>query len=332
MSLYSLIHDREYIRDGFRARVRRPEVKLERPLLAPPLTTNYRIVGAAFDYLLRFLLQRLNPCARTRSWVAEHGVWGISALQHGEYDLDENRLIIHEHPKQKKAESYLRDARREYDAYLKSGRVTDKLLSATLRLAHLDVAVRAGPEKVDWRALQSLSPDDISDLRALVRLVDERTFTTAHTCILNPTFSVASSLVGGADADLILDDCLVDIKTTKEPRLDIRDFYQLIGYWLLIGLGGIDGAEHKFKQHDISSLGIYFSRFGYLWKVPVEQVLPPCVVPDLTRWFVRTAGSSNPRRLELARAFHGPLARHLAIPTKAKRKQEVEVLARTGKR
>ena len=34
-------------------------------------------------------------------------------------------------------------------------------------------------------------------------------------CYLNPTFGDASNLVGGADADIILDDMLIDIKTTK---------------------------------------------------------------------------------------------------------------------
>jgi multidrug efflux pump subunit AcrA (membrane-fusion protein) len=46
-------------------RLLRPQAKLRRGLQAPPLTTNYEIVAGAFDYLLGFLLERLNPQTRT---------------------------------------------------------------------------------------------------------------------------------------------------------------------------------------------------------------------------------------------------------------------------
>jgi len=41
-----------------------------KPLLVPPLTEHYSFVGAAFDYLLRFYVQRLNPHADASSWIA----------------------------------------------------------------------------------------------------------------------------------------------------------------------------------------------------------------------------------------------------------------------
>lgn len=309
MSLYSFIHNREDVREGFRERVLRPLVKFDRPLQAAPRTTNYRIVGTAFDYLLRFFLERVNPHANASIWVAEQGVRRIG-LPQGELDGDA-LAEIDANPERQRAEAYLRDAKSNYEVFLRTGQLTEALLLSALRLAHLDVIIRAGPDRVDWVALESLNPEDVVDLKALLALVDERTFKTTHTCILNPTFGAASALVGGADADLILDDCLVDVKTTKEPRLDIRDFYQLVGYYLLLGLGGLGSHDAESQQPQVASLGIYFSRFGYLWKVPVEEVVPESVVLELTKWFVETACPPKQSRAKFVRSFRGPLAKHL---------------------
>src|SRR2546428_8966358 len=47
---------------------------LSAEIKAPPQTQNYPLVGTAFDYLLRFHIERLNPNSITRDWVAEDGV------------------------------------------------------------------------------------------------------------------------------------------------------------------------------------------------------------------------------------------------------------------
>ena len=79
MSLTSLIREDEYLRnkisDDFQLPVLRLKFEKSRPLLAPPNTTNSRLVGVAFDYLLRFYLERLNglPYDRENQWVAETG-------------------------------------------------------------------------------------------------------------------------------------------------------------------------------------------------------------------------------------------------------------------
>lgn len=42
-----------------------------------------------------------------------------------------------------------------------------------------------------------------------------------------------SSLIGSADADFLVDGCLVEVKTTKRPASRREDLYQLLGYALL---------------------------------------------------------------------------------------------------
>ncbi len=77
--------------------------------------------------------------------------------------------------------------------------------------------------------------------------------------ILNPTFT-GSTYVGGADADLVVDSCLIDIKTSTFPQIKAEYLYQLAGYLLL---------DFDDKLH-IDSVGIYMARQGMLftWSVP----------------------------------------------------------------
>ena len=79
--------------------------------------------------------------------------------------------------------------------------------------------------------------------------------------VQNPTFT-ESSLVGGADADLIIDRMLIDIKTTKNliGALELR---QLLGYLLL------DSDD----QYGIESIGFYLARQGIFVAWPIEEVI-----------------------------------------------------------
>ncbi|HLQ26261.1 MAG TPA: hypothetical protein VK138_10330 [Acidiferrobacterales bacterium] len=46
--------------------------KIAAPLKAEPRSNRYMLVGTAFDYFLRFELQRRAPHAIAERWVAEH--------------------------------------------------------------------------------------------------------------------------------------------------------------------------------------------------------------------------------------------------------------------
>jgi hypothetical protein len=309
MSLRSMITDSSAVRQGFGAKVLRPQVRFERGLQAPPLTGNFQPLAGAFDYLLRFCLQRLNPQARDGAWAAERGVEVIQ-LAGGDGGASKDVPTVSRHPHGLKAAAFLSDARRRHRAYLQSGQVTQDLLMAVHHLAHLDVASRDGAGRVDWHAINYLSPDDAADLKALLALVDENAFRTTGPCVLKPVVP-AAGLAGGASPDLILDRCLIEVRTGKDARIDVRDYFLLIGHYLLVGLGGIAGAEGRTEQCPIASIGIYYARFGQLWKVPVREVLPPAAVPDLTRWFVEAACAANQPGPEVLKTLTGPLAAHL---------------------
>jgi len=77
--------------------------------------------------------------------------------------------------------------------------------------------------------------------------------------ILNPTF--AGSLdIGGADADLVVDGCLIDIKASVSPQIKAEYLYQLAGYLLL---------DYDDQLH-MNAVAIYMARQGMLftWSIP----------------------------------------------------------------
>ncbi len=80
--------------------------------------------------------------------------------------------------------------------------------------------------------------------------------------VLNPTFD-GSGDIGGADADLILDGCIIDIKATIKPRVASEWLYQLLGYTLL------DFGD----SHHITAVGIYLARQHVLLRWPLHELL-----------------------------------------------------------
>ena len=131
---------------------------------------------------------------------------------------------------------------------------------------------------------------DVDDLRNLLAEVDQDTFTAQETCVLNPTFGDASRLIGGADADLVIDDTLIDIKTTKNLKFSRDEFNQVIGYYVLHRIGGVSGLS---KKHEIRKLGIYFSRHGYLHTVNVDEVIDEEKFPAFVVWFKEKAATMS---------------------------------------
>jgi hypothetical protein len=249
------------------------------------------MVGTAFDYLLRFLIKRQHPSAVTREWVAEDSLYALGCVQSkvkmkdGEVYIEE-RIDTRRNPAGRKCMEILAEARGLYEQFLRSGKVTTDLIEAAIRLAQLDNIYRSG--YVDPN-MGEVHPEDVKDLRRLIRIVDPRLFAVKEYCVLNPTFDEGSSLVGGADADILIDGMLIEVKTTKELKLKREHLNQLIGYLLLSRISRVDGLPRRYRGRKIRALGIYYSRFGLLYAIPVTDVIDRKRLPALIKWFVREA-------------------------------------------
>lgn len=218
-------------------------------LLAPPQTTNYAVIGQAFDYLLRFYMQRCNPHAPLKSaWVANL----IQASLSGEDEEIQERRKMEE-----TALIYLTSAHTHHAQYLEDGIVTDELLGSCIDLAIIDGIVRAGELR---GSLGERDKRDLADLRKLLALVPSTPFLDGgEPCLLNPIFSFPS----GADCDLLINDTLIEIKTTKFPVFRQEHYQQLLGYYL---------CNLNKMRYEIKRLGIYYSRFGYFWSIAIDAI------------------------------------------------------------
>jgi hypothetical protein len=109
------------------------------------------------------------------------------------------------------------------------------------------------PEQV-WE--QVCTPALLRDLRNLSRRFYGRwEHAFRKPAVLNPTFA-GSRLVGGADADIIVEGMLVEFKTSRQSRpLGREHLWQLLGYVLLdfedthrIHMAGFDFARHDMTR------------------------------------------------------------------------------------
>lgn len=269
MSLTSYLTDHEHpaIRQKFRDDFLRPAFKLKTDIKAHPLTKNYGIMGTAFDYILRLTIQHHNKEKRIHSnqWLADTSFKQLEKAFFGvgqpEFGKRYNRAKINSYN------------------FLQNGKITKELLADTLYLAKLDLYFRSGIIAPD---LFVENPLDIKDLKKLYATINISDFIIKKKCFLNPTFGKGSLMVGGADADIILDDTLIDIKVTKHLKLEREYLNQLIGYYILALVGGINN-EHKGTL--IKKVGVYFARHGILWTVPLSYFGNSKKFDSFKAWF-----------------------------------------------
>ena len=238
--------------------------KSSKDCISCPKTKNYSLVGTAFDYLLRSELKRLHPNAKEGEFIAESSILLVSEAvystgyfqaKNAEIGAKELNLMrnIADNFKEKRA------------TFLKSGILADDFIETTIKYAKLDVIFRAGIYDDIEKDVDEL---DIEDLKSLYNLIPEEFKMPSETILLDPTFGEASRKVEGADVDLIIGHAMIDIKTTKEMKLDGYIWSQIVGYLML--------SDHAYEKEGlipkIEEIGLYFSRYGYLWKIEASYV------------------------------------------------------------
>lgn len=69
--------------------------------------------------------------------------------------------------------------------------------------------------------------------------------------------------MGGADADIIVDGTLIELKAVQTAVLNKSNVWQVLGYLLA------DTSD----TYEIRAVAWYFARHGYRWQLPVEEFL-----------------------------------------------------------
>lgn len=123
---------------------------------------------------------------------------------------------------------------------------------------------RRGWGEVTCSSLESggsqLMQELVEDIRGLMEITQDNL--VLHKPEFGLNFGLSSAWLGrGADADIVDEGCLIDIKcyTKPEPTAFLR---QVIAYALL----DVD------DEHRLDSVGIYLARQGIFWKVPLNDI------------------------------------------------------------
>jgi len=169
------------------------------------------------------------------------------------------------------------------ERFVRSGKIHKRLPGVLLKISNLDTLYRKFranflPPNSDLYFTEPIPQQEVDDLLELYKaiprdlFVGDRVFLNPELSLLNRDIKPAPrNLVGGgvkADADVIIDDLLLEVKTSKTkitPYLPLQDFCQLMGYFALTSLRG---------KHQIKRLGIYYARFGHLFEFPIPRALP----------------------------------------------------------
>lgn len=257
------------VKARFKAEFPKPKLDLKQEILAAaPNGSDVRLAGTAYDYLLRFYIKYQNPHAEESEWIAEYALPHFN--RRGQNDLFNQ------------AKNVIDQARNNYQEFLTNGQFTNELLQSALLLGKLDAVMRAGYIHDGWSAINH---QDIQDLQNLVSLLKPDFFKSSGKIILNPTWTEAAQLVRAADGDLILDDLLVDFKTVKELKLELRVFHQLMCYYIL----SVIQRKQEEDAIELKRLGIFFSRFGMLYEFNVRDVVNFDTFPNFLDWFIARA-------------------------------------------
>lgn len=229
----------------------------EAPLLCPPLGANPGLIGTAFDYALRFLVQGLNPhLLAVRSMLVAR-----SAV----FELNRERVLNEVNT----AEDTLQEVADGLP-------FSERHARAAVVLASYEVLVRTGR----FHELAGVVPAEAwRDVLALAQAVPAGMFQASQQLVLNPRFPAAGRF-GGADADLLIDDLLIEVKATKHLHLEGSYLQQLTGYLVLDRLAGIQGSTLPVRR-----LGVYYARHGVLQVMNVRDIFRPGLLPQLVTWF-----------------------------------------------
>ncbi len=264
------------IKEGLRRQFPLADVRLKNILHVPPRTRNYFLIGRAFDYLLRWEVKRLNPSASESEWIAEKAPERLSGREH--------RL----------AEDVVRTAKAAQTTFLKSGKFSESIGTSLMQLARLDSVFR------ESRFLPGIGHSeeaaDLKDLRDLLKLARGCPHFRArgqHPVVLNPPLGVGNLL---ADADMIINQTLIDVKTTKTVDWE-NTYYQLTAYCLLrwgrelwIKMKGTTRGEIRDRLAlcpRVRFLAAYYARFGEWLQVAAPK--PTRDFFEIAAWFLREA-------------------------------------------
>jgi hypothetical protein len=151
---------------------------------------------------------------------------------------------------------------------------------ACLYLAAVETVYRSGYAD---RLESEPSSTEIEELIRLFAIVPWAEFKPEALLVLNPSFNDGSRRVRGADADLLIDDVIVDVKTVSDCALTLPRIRQVVCYAALANRYGVTGVGPV----AVRRIGVYFARAGQLTILSLDDVVTSGGLEALTKWLVQ---------------------------------------------
>jgi hypothetical protein len=211
MSLVALVRqpDIRAAFDSVAIKERPPAFLRDSALLVPDSGGIQGLAGTAFDLIARSQIMRDFRDRTFRLYV------GSSVAEHTK------RHVQMAAPSDKLERFWLRKigaAQRHLSEYSSGGGDLQLVVDHAQYIARAEMAYRSGSVlDEDFQPIRSVS----DELLRMIELLDPKSrYVPQAICILQPTF-VESRWVGGADADLVIDNALIDLKTTKKLAIQV---------------------------------------------------------------------------------------------------------------
>lgn len=270
MTLTQFIAEKD-VRNAIDNSFPKPSKKINEEIKYEPKTKHYSLIGQTFDYIARFWVERQSDTVRKQEWTAAYGL-----------DIVKQQIPSHAQT----CEQAYENAVDEYEKYIKTGKFNQETAKASIDLARLTSAYRGQARQLNY--IGEYDDGDIEDCLNLYNGLDESNCLSCTDSVLNPSFEEISRLVGNADADVIIDNKLIDIKTTKNSTFKIDYWRQLVGYAVLIDLYNTLCKDDN-PYPEINTLGVYYSRHGVLKEITADTVYDNSDYEEFRAWFVDKA-------------------------------------------
>lgn len=220
----------------------------------------YPLIGTAMDYLIRFKIEREKPDIE---------------LYRGELVAKTAQEL---HPNNPQIDKTLNHCTKSYQEYVNNSTDTPPVTEA-LDLARMEFIVR-GTNDVD-PLIDNFGQIDAPMKNELLELtgIASEILSINEYAVLNPKLGAGNI---GADADLITDDVLVDIKTTKNTHFKKDYWRQLVGYLTLIDIASdMEFERNGWVVEKPNKYGVYYARSDDLLTFNAEEVYDDPEYPQL---------------------------------------------------
>lgn len=217
-------------------------IKLEYNIkdLITPCHKSYSVAGTAIHYMVyKSLYQKYkNKYNIDLKKVIEPAVYGFSYIKNNINNIQEQSIL------------------EVFKNYLNNNKIDgSKVIKDYLILANLESIYRSGL----WNNSLLSSNSDLleKDLLNLNSYISSLELNITNRLELGFDFKILSKSITNGDGDLIIDNSIIDIKSSKDPKIDSSIWYQLILYYLFVVIN---------KDTSIEYIGFYFVRINKLIK------------------------------------------------------------------